>query len=776
MNNGSVRRLLACMVLCSFVFFSSTAFACTSLIVGKDASESGYPMFSRTEDSVSYSAKRFFVYPAGYYKKGQTIVDPSYGWKWTWTHDSYRMTATPDMPVNGPNVYDQAGVNEHGFMMSTTNTTTISSGAKAADPLVKKGFAESLMNTVLLGESASSEEAISLCAKITETDGMSEMCFWMMCDSKGELWVMENAGGHRWVAARVPDDSFAVVANDNVIDYVDLADTKNFRGSSDLITFAVQKGFAVYGKGAEAGKVNIAASYGNQNGAGSSYRRWIGYKLFAPSQNIALKYPNPTDPYPYKTFVKPDKKISALDIMEFQRSRFENTPYDISESPQVFITATVPGVNMLRETETAQIPNVSGDAMITARPIGHYTQKESHIYEWIPGIPPEIGGRWWFLEGQPEHSVNLPFYGNINDTHPAYKKNVTYRAYDPESAFWIFREVSYLARANRKMYGHAVHDYWHAYEKKLYAEQESVTKELIQKYKANPKDAAEWITNYTFAAAQAAMNRAGVIRSALVKHMAANPDSIFVVPSDSIPFINGTFDIHPTAGTANLSSADIYDAASILGISEWTVHPACLKLPSPYPAQKYTPILYTTEEVGNLDFLNKAAVLPIPGVKVYANLASTDLSAGNLVKVRYTAELQGKAYSMFDNSVENVKNMFSLYASLPGYENGVELAGPNGLVKLSDAVKTGKAWVIGDKNRATVMIDFYLYDDAGSPAYGAGGKIVVPDGKTDGILNTGVLFAAKQTGGDSGGGGCNAAYAGFALLALIPLLLRRKQK
>lgn len=49
------------------------------------------------------------------YRKAQTIVDPSYGWKWTWTHDSYRMTATPDMPVNGPNVYDQAGVNEHGF-------------------------------------------------------------------------------------------------------------------------------------------------------------------------------------------------------------------------------------------------------------------------------------------------------------------------------------------------------------------------------------------------------------------------------------------------------------------------------------------------------------------------------------------------------------------------------------------------------------------------------------------------------------------------------------
>lgn len=782
MTKGKTRRLLGGLVLCFLLLFNDAAWSCTSLIVGKDASATGHPMFSRTEDSVSYSAKRFFVYPAGYYKKGQTIIDPSYGWKWTWTHDSYRMTATPDMPVNGPNVYDQAGVNEHGFLMSTTNTTTISAGAKAADPLLRSGgFAESLMNTVLLGEAASTEEAVALCAKITETDGMSEMCFWMMCDSKGELWVMENCGGHRWVAAKVPDDSFAVVANDNVIDYVDLSDTKNFKGSSDLIKFAEDNGFAVYGLAGtpEEGRVNIAASYGKQNGTGSSYRRWMGYRMFAPSQNIQLKQASPIDPYPYPTFIKPDKKISALDIMEFQRSRFEGTKYDISESPQVFSGNAVPDVNMLRETETAKIPNVLGDGSITARPIGHYTQKESHIYEWVPELPPEVGARWWFLEGQPEHSVNLPFYGNINDTHPAYKKNVTYRAYDPESAFWIFREVSYLARANRKQYGHAVHDYWHAYEKKLYAEQDSITEELLKRYNADPKDAADWITDYTFATAQAAMNRAGVIRKALVKHMETNSGDVFVVPDDSVPFTNGTFDIHPTAGTANLTSSDISDVANTLGISEWTVRPARLLLPSPYPLQQYTPVLYTEEDLasGHPESLGTGTtVLPIPGVRVYGTLESKDLSAGNLLKVRYTAELQDAAYEIFKNSVDNVKKEFSLHAVLSGSQSSVELVGPNGIVTLPDAIKTGKAFVIGDGTRATVMIDFYLYDDSGSPAYGYGGKIVVPDGNADGVLDTGSLWAAGYVEkGGSSGGGCNAGFAALILMALVPLVLRKKK-
>lgn len=794
MKNGSARRLFAILVLCMFMLSSADAWGCTTLVAGKNASATGRPIFSRTEDSMSYGAKRFFVYPAAYYKKGQTIVNPLSGWSWTWTHDSYKMTAAPDMPINEEGIFDAEGVNERGFMMSASDAITNSAGARAADPLPSRGgFGQALLTTVMLGEAASSEEALTIWGSIVEKDGMSDNNFWMMCDSKDELWITENCGGHRWAAARVPDDCFAAIANDNIIDYVDLSDTKNFRGSKDLIEWAISHDFALYGASGtpEEGKVSIAGSYGTQNGTSSSYRRWMGYNMFAPSQNIKLKAAyNATvvsaDPYPYKTFIKPDKKISALDIMEFQRSRFEGTPYDISDSPQYFATTVVPGgVNMYRESENAQIENVNSPGTTTsARPIGHITQMEAHIYELL-GFPPEIGVRWWFQQGQTEHSVNLPLYGNINDTHPAYKKDVPYRAYDPESAFWIFREVSYLARSNRKQYGRPIHDYWRAYETKLYNDQTAITKELLERHNADPKDASQWITEYTIATSQAAMNRAGLFRKALLKHIDTRSGDLFVVPGDSVPFTNGTFDIHPTAGTANLTATDIYDAANIMGISEWTVKPAYLKLPSPYPPQRFTPILYTVEdlETGRPATLgDNASVLSIPGVRVYANLQSPDLSAGNLVKVRYTAEIQGENYKKFENSLEKVKKGFSLHAMLPGYKGGFELVGPNGLVSLSDAVKTGKASAIGDKERATVIIDFYLYDDAGAPAYGSGGKIVVPDGKFDNVLDTCALWAAAYSVDDNGGGddddcklGCQAFAPGALLwtVLMMGLLFRR---
>jgi dipeptidase len=221
-------------------------------------------------------------------------------------------------------------------------------------------------------------------------------------------------------------------------------------------------------------------------------------------------------------------------------------------------------VHILSESENVRIEDVNNPGTtIVARPVGHISQKETHVFEQIPGLPAEIGARWWLCEGQPEFSMNLPFYGNMNDTHPAYKKLTISHAYDPESAFWIFREVSYLARSNRAKYGKPINAYYHAYEKRLFAEQEGITKELIERYNKDRKDAAEWITDYLFATQQAAMNRAGLIRKELVKHMATKSGDLFVVPSDTIPYVNAHFEIHPTSGDALLTNSDIAEIVEI---------------------------------------------------------------------------------------------------------------------------------------------------------------------------------------------------------------------
>ncbi|MEG1823357.1 MAG: hypothetical protein RR501_01145 [Cloacibacillus sp.] len=152
------------------------------------------------------------------------------------------------------------------------------------------------------------------------------------------------------------------------------------------------------------------------------------------------------------------------------------------------------------------------------------------------------------------------------------------------------------------------------------------------------------------------------------------------------------------------------------------------------------------------------------------------------MKVRYTVELQNDAYKIFDNSVEKVKSGFSLNVVPRGAAKSVELIGPKGVVSLADALKTGKAFVIGDKDRATVMIDFYLYNDSGAPSYGNGGKIVLPDGKADNVLDTGALWAGahitKESSSGGSGGGCEVFDLNLLLGAILMtgLMFRKRGK
>ena len=763
MKSVRVRRLLSFVILCFFMLSSVEAWGCTGFMVGKNASASGYAMYMRTEDSVSTSAKRQFVYPAGFFKQGEAYVDPSYGWIWTFTHDSYRMTIVPDMPINTTNVYGQAGVNEYGLNISTVVTSTSRSGTLIAGNQMTRGIAESTMQEVIVGECKDAEEALKLWGEIVEKDGCAENLLWYMNDAEGNMWLVDNCGGRRWVAARVPDDCFSPIANDMNIDYVDLEDTYNFRGSKDLLTFPVVNNFAVYGPPPNQDKIHISLTYGQaSNGSGNSGRKWMAFNMFAPSYGIGATPRAGTysaanvNTHMYPTFVKPDRLISATDIMKYSRSRYEGTYLDGSTANATYGTAA------LNRRQGRYIHMVADNETSTSfRFIGTITQKEAHIFEQIPGLPPEIGCRWWLIEGQPEYSVYLPFYGNVNDFHPAYKRLTVSHAFDPESAFWMFREISQLGRANRSMYGKPIQAYWYNYEEKLFDEQEGVLKELLARYESNTEDAAEWITDYTLKTSQAAMNRAGVIRKELVKHMGYTPNTnnvlnntLFVVPDDSVPYVNATFDIHPTSGdalfvTSNArrtleNSHDVRIIAAVedaLKVPAGTLSPAWLMLPNPYPLQRYTPQLYMVDDLvtGHPASLGKGVtVLPTQGVRTYGALRNT--APGNLMKVQYTVEIQGPSYEMFKNNVAKVKNEFSLHTILPQYPNGLELVGPNGVAKLADLIEAGNAWVYGDKDRATVVVNFYLVDAEGLPVFG-NGHLVLPDGAADSYLDTGALWA-----------------------------------
>ena len=522
------KRLIAVSALAFFLLTPAASWACSTIVIGRDASATGNIIFGRTEDLEPNNAKRFVVYPAGTFKKGENLED-RYGFTYTFSHDSYKFTGAPDMLVNGDGRYDAHGVNEFGVAVTATNgvnefgiadtatnTTRPSDGAFEADPTVKEGLCEAVLTTIVLAESKTVAEAITLVGELVESKGAAENLIFITA-SQSEAWIVEVISGHRWVASKVPDNAFAVIANDMVTVSVDLSDGERFRGSEDFQTFADDRGFAVYNQD---GTLNIAGSYGRINEDANTYRRWRGYDMFAPSLEVEVKVS--TDIDPYSLFARPDKLIAVTDVMSFQRDRYEGTKYDLSTSPQTF-------------REDGQERELSNP-----RPIGTAGQIETHIYEMVRGYPKSIGARFWMAMAQSEHSVYLPYYGAITDTHPYYKNEAAeYAEYQGDSAFWIFKDLAFRARSDREKYGKPIRDYWLGYERKLLNEQAQIENDLLREYQSDPNAAAKYITDYTIAQSQAAIDKAVEIRGALYKHMAERPGDTFVVPADKAPESGG---------------------------------------------------------------------------------------------------------------------------------------------------------------------------------------------------------------------------------------------
>jgi dipeptidase len=544
------RRLCASLVLFFFLLSPVASWACTSIIVGKDASTTGKVLIARTADADPTLAVRFIIHEAGRFKANETKVLDPYGFSFTFTHDSYRYTAVPMSteaykgfiygvrwgapepdPADVARFYpsfEQSGVNEKGLTVSATNTTGFRDEVLALDPIRSGSWAEQTMVTVLLAECATAQEALDVVERIVTGPHGIDNSLIMFAD-KDEAWIVEGIGGSRYVATRVPDDSFAVIANATVTDRVDLSDRTNYRGSADMQAFAEGANvsgdnFAIYH---ENGDLNVARTFGRKNsnindvnGSYNSFRRWRGYSMFAPSLNLQPLV-NANDEV-YQLYVRPDQKISPTDIMNMQRDRYQGTPYDTSRAPQY-----------LNPDGTEANPTYL-DGVNELRPIGIYNPLYTHVFE-AGWEQPDIGARFWLSMGAAEQGVNIPFYGNITTTHPYYQKDVLNSAenhYQTDNAYWLFSATGKMARSNREKYSEPLKAYWRAYELELYNDLPDVEAEMMRLYATNPAAAAEFITDYTLEVSEKTFKKAEMIHDALEAHIATRPGELFVIADD----------------------------------------------------------------------------------------------------------------------------------------------------------------------------------------------------------------------------------------------------
>ncbi|SPX68699.1 Dipeptidase [Lactiplantibacillus plantarum subsp. plantarum] len=277
---------------------------CTEILVGKAASMDGSTIVARNEDGYGPINPIKFIVHEAHDQTNASYTSVTTGVTVPLPDHAYRYTATPQADQSDGQ-YEEAGINELNVGMSATETTATNARVLGYDPLVHDGVDEEAMVTLVLPYIKSAKEGVQRLGALIEKYGTGESNS-IAFNDHDDIWLFETAGGHHWGAVRMPEDTYAIVPNQTVVQEMDLNDTDNFLGASDLVDF-VEK----YHLNPTPGHFNFREIFGTQSEADAYYntpRTWYGQKLFNPEieqnptdQNMPL-FRQPSKNWLLKTF------------------------------------------------------------------------------------------------------------------------------------------------------------------------------------------------------------------------------------------------------------------------------------------------------------------------------------------------------------------------------------------------------------------------------------------------------------------------------------------
>jgi dipeptidase len=289
-----------------------------------------------------------------------------------------------------------------------------------------------------------------------------------------EGWWMEVTIGGIWVAQKVPDDAFVVLANRFRIGEVNLKDSAQFLACPNLVDYAQQRGWYDPAQG----PFHFYRAYGTAEDARSAYntrREWRGNWLLSGS-----KFREEENPLT----VVPGKKLIPRDIMALLRDHYEGTEYDLTKGYEK---------GSPHHTSERTICRMTTDATTVA-----------HLRGWLP---PEIGGLLWLSVGTPCSSVYVPYYLGVLDFPKPYA--FLSDTYNRENAFWVFNSLEnlvdrYYAEKRKLDKGETraidyVAGFWKDFEDGEFAMQAAVEKTALELYRKDKSLARSFLDTHSSA-------------------------------------------------------------------------------------------------------------------------------------------------------------------------------------------------------------------------------------------------------------------------------------
>ncbi|WP_203641261.1 C69 family dipeptidase [Levilactobacillus andaensis] len=385
--------------------------ACTSILIGAKATMDGSVIIGRNEDAKAAWPKHFVVHPAKTATTPQQFVSTDNGFTMPLPTHAAKYTATPEW-TDKYGLFEEDGINEYGVAMSATESTYSNERVLGADPLVKDGIGEEAMVTVVLPYVKTAREGVARLGQLIELYGTSESNGILFADQQ-EAWYLETGAGHYWVAQRIPDNGYAVIANQMAIQAIDFNDPTNFMFARHLQDFVAENHLNPHSD-----RFIWREIFGTQDQSDLYYntpRVWYGQQVLTP----AVQQEPQSFTLPFIQYA--DHLLAVDDAQAFLSSHYEETPYD-------------------------PVGAGTDEQKHRFRPISLAKTQESHVLQLRPNMEPALAGIQWLAMGVAAQSVYVPFYTGIDETPAAYHLGAA--TYDAESAYWVYKLVSVLLDAH----------------------------------------------------------------------------------------------------------------------------------------------------------------------------------------------------------------------------------------------------------------------------------------------------------------------------------------
>ena len=405
--------------------------SCTTILVGRKASNDGSTMIARTEDGHFDVKKLIVVNPKDQPKKYRTKISHL---EIELTEKPMRYTACPNVdPKQG--VWAATGINEANVGITATETITSNPRVLAADPLVeyKKaktrrgkdvpgGIGEEDIVLLVLPYVRTAREGVERLGKLLEKYGTYESNG-IAINDVDEVWWLETIGGHHWMARRIPDDQVVIAPNQFAMDAFDLKDAFGKQEanlcSADLKEF-IRENHLDLNQDGTFNPRNIFGSRRDMDHVYNTPRAWFMGRYLAPEshrwEGPDAEFTPESDNIPWS--LRPDRKVAAEDVQYILSGHYQGTDYD-------------PYIN--RDTGKRGM----------YRSIGINRTGVTTICQIRPDVPDAIRGIEWICFGSTTFGAFLPFYTAVSRV-PDYLSRITLDA-STDNYYWNSRLIGALA-------------------------------------------------------------------------------------------------------------------------------------------------------------------------------------------------------------------------------------------------------------------------------------------------------------------------------------------